>query len=118
MNGIHRILAALAGILLAMAAAPAADASITHYGGGPAATPAPPVSYPCTPECSPVLDKRLLLSHEHSTGTVYHVHTVVVGGTPGWQIALIAASAALLAAIIAVLLDRARTARHTTVPTT
>jgi hypothetical protein len=34
--------------------------------------------------------------------------TVVVGGMPGWQIALIAAGAALLAATVAVLLDRAR----------
>lgn len=40
------------------------------------------------------------------------VHTVVVGGMPGWQIALIAIGAALLAATIAVLLDRARTARR------
>jgi hypothetical protein len=35
------------------------------------------------------------------------VHTVVVGGMPGWQIALIAAAAALAAATVAVLLDRA-----------
>ena len=33
--------------------------------------------------------------------------TVVVGGMPGWQIALIAAGAALLAAAVAVLADRA-----------
>jgi hypothetical protein len=39
------------------------------------------------------------------------VHTVVVGGMAGWQIALIAVGAALVAATIAVLLDRARTAR-------
>jgi hypothetical protein len=38
------------------------------------------------------------------------VHTVVVGGMPGWQIALIAAAAALAAAV-AVLMDRARAAR-------
>lgn len=39
--------------------------------------------------------------------------TVVVGGMPGWQIALIAVGAALLAAVGAVLADRARTAhRH------
>ena len=40
------------------------------------------------------------------------VHTVVVGGMPGWQIALIAAAAALIAATVAVLADRARTARR------
>ncbi|MGH3124351.1 MAG: hypothetical protein ACRDND_25480, partial [Streptosporangiaceae bacterium] len=36
------------------------------------------------------------------------VHTVTVGGTPGWQIALFIVAAALLAAVIAVLLDRMR----------
>jgi hypothetical protein len=43
-------------------------------------------------------------------------HPVVIGGMPGWQIALIAIGAALAAAVIAVLLDRARVARkmHTT----
>ena len=45
------------------------------------------------------------------------VHTIVVGGMPGWQIALIAAGAALLAAVVAVLLDRARTARRHLVTT-
>jgi len=40
------------------------------------------------------------------------VHTVTVGGTPGWQIALLAVGAAIVAAFIAVLLDRARTARR------
>ncbi len=38
--------------------------------------------------------------------------TVVTGGMPGWQITLIAVSAALLTATAAVLLDRARTARR------
>jgi hypothetical protein len=40
------------------------------------------------------------------------VHTVTVGGTPGWQIALLAVGAAVVAAFIAVLLDRARAARR------
>jgi hypothetical protein len=35
-----------------------------------------------------------------------------VGSMPGWQIALIAAAAAILAAAVAVLLDRARAARR------
>jgi hypothetical protein len=44
------------------------------------------------------------------------VHTVIVGGTPGWQIALIAAAAAAVAAA-AVLLDRAlATRRHQPAP--
>jgi hypothetical protein len=40
------------------------------------------------------------------------VHTVTVSGTPGWQIALLAIGAAIVAAAVAVLLDRARTARR------
>lgn len=40
-------------------------------------------------------------------------HLVVAGGMPGWQITLIAAAAALAAATLAVILDRARAAhRH------
>ena len=40
-------------------------------------------------------------------------HVVVTGGMPGWQITLIAVGAALLAAALAVIADRARTAhRH------
>jgi len=45
------------------------------------------------------------------------VHTIVTGGMPGWQITLIAAAAAILAATASVLLDRARAARrHQTAP--
>src|SRR6266700_2834306 len=40
------------------------------------------------------------------------VHTVVVGGMPGWQIAAIAIAAAMAAAIATVLLDRARSVRR------
>ena len=39
------------------------------------------------------------------------VTLVAGGGMPGWQIALIALGAALAAAVLAVLLDRARAAR-------
>ena len=46
------------------------------------------------------------------------VHTIVTGGMPGWQIALIAAAAAVLAAVLAVLVDRARAVRrHLAAPT-
>jgi hypothetical protein len=41
------------------------------------------------------------------------VHTVTVGGTPGWQIALLMAGAAVLAAVAAVLAERIRLARRT-----
>ena len=40
------------------------------------------------------------------------VHTVTVGGTPGWQIALLMAGTAVLAAAAAVLVERIRTARR------
>ena len=96
------ILAGLAGALVASAvAAPAALAS----------GPPPPVPSGW--------NKHLPLPPGHWTGPVYQVpgHTVVVGGMPGWQIALIAAGAALLAAVLAVFLDRARTTRrHITAP--
>ena len=46
------------------------------------------------------------------------VYAVTAAGMPGWQITLIAAAAAILAAIVAVAADRFRTARrHQTVPT-
>jgi len=40
------------------------------------------------------------------------VRTIVAGGMPGWQIALIAVGAALLAAALAVLADHALAARR------
>jgi hypothetical protein len=43
------------------------------------------------------------------------VHTIVAGGMPGWQIALIAIGAALLAATVAVLADRGRAAHRNTI---
>jgi hypothetical protein len=45
------------------------------------------------------------------------VHTVVIGGMPGWQITLIAIAAALFAAAAAVFLDRAW-ATHRAAPRT
>lgn len=50
------------------------------------------------------------------SGAVPVTRTVVVGGTPGWQIALIAAGAALLAAALAVLADRTWTAHRKIAP--
>jgi hypothetical protein len=43
-------------------------------------------------------------------------HSAVTGGMPGWQITPIALGAALIAAVIAVLLDRTRTARRLAPP--
>lgn len=86
MNRIHSYLgvpAVLGGALLTLAvAAPAALAVIPDPGGGPA-----PAAQPA-------------------------VQTIVAGGMPGWQIILIAVGAALVAAVTAVLLDRAWTTRR------
>jgi hypothetical protein len=87
MNRIHRCLgaaAALGGALLTLAvAAPAALATIPDPGGGGL-----------------------------EPGTQPESITVVTGGMPGWQITLIAVGAALVAAVVAVLLNRAWTARR------
>ena len=40
------------------------------------------------------------------------VRVITAGGTPGWQITLIAVAAALIAATAAVVLDRARASRR------
>ena len=87
---IRRLAAAVAGLAAALVAfgATPAFASLPPGHGGPGPVPPPP-----------------------GAATV-QVHTVVTGGMPGWQIALIAAGAALLAATLAVLVDRARTARR------
>ena len=93
MNHIHRIrrvirfLAALGSALLAVGiAAPAAFAAgLRPPPGGLDSPSAPPVT---------------------------RTHTVVVGGMPGWQIALIAVSAAVLAAALGVILDRAWNSRR------
>ena len=96
---IRRLGAALAGALLTFAvAAPAALARSVP----PPTWPAPPApgSIP-----QPVLQAPVPV----------RVHTVIVGGMPGWQIALIAVGAALLAATAAVLLERAWAARRKTI---
>ena len=102
MNGIRYIrrlasvLAGLAGVLLASAAAvPAAFAGTDlipdpgGYVGDPSIGTPPGAPVPATA-----------------------VHVVNTGGMPGWQITLIAIGAALLAATVAVLLDRARATRR------
>ena len=67
------------------------------------------------PSPPPWMLKHPPLLPGHVVGPVYQppvVHTVVIGGTPGWQIALIALGAALLAATVAVLAYRAWTMRR------
>jgi hypothetical protein len=92
---IRRLIRALAGLvaaLVAVAGAPAALAGTRVYPppGGPASRlgpAAPPIP-------------------------VVHTHVVVTGGMAGWQTALIAVGAAIVGAIVAVLLERARVARR------
>lgn len=95
---IHRIagvLAGLAGLAAALLASGATPASAK-------ATPGPPQPYP-----GANLPPAQIPAQIHTV-----TRTVVVGGMPGWQIALIAAAAALLAATVAVLVDRARSAHR------
>ena len=54
----------------------------------------------------------MLPAPESGGGPAAPVPPVVAGGMPGWQIALIAVGAALAAAVVAVLLDRARPGRR------
>jgi hypothetical protein len=97
MNRIHPIrraagiLAGLAGALLALAAAsPAAFAVHVPPPGDTGGTVQPP----------------------------RQVHTIVTGGMPGWQITLIVVVAAVIAATVAVIVDRAWAARrHLPAPT-
>ena len=87
---IRRVVAALAGLavaVLGLAAAPAAFARVVPPSGGSPRFAAPAAVPSVT-------------------------RIVVVGGTPGWQIALIAAGTALIVGALAVLADRARTAHR------
>ena len=120
MNRIHHIrrlaaaLAGLAGTLLALAAA--APAAL--------ARPGPPrpwqhvhaLVHPLPPGWSkhPPLPPRGYYVHyvAHQKAIQVPGRTVVTGGMPGWQIALIAIGAALFAATAAVLAYRVWTARR------
>jgi hypothetical protein len=93
MNPVRRLAAALAGLAGALLAVAAA---------APAALARP---FPPRP---PGWDK-----HPPPPGA--GIRIVIAGGMPGWQIALIAIGAALLAATAAVLVDRARAAHRTTI---
>ena len=91
------IVAGLAGALLACAAALAAQTGIRSVTAGP-----------------PFLGPR----HAGNRPATVQIHTIITGGMPGWQITVIAATAAILTAATAVILDRARTARRNlTAPT-
>ena len=87
MNRIHRhisILAALAVSMLALGSAPAFAERVPPGG----------------------ISDDLPIVPQHTAPAQ------LAGGMPGWEITLIAVGAAVLAAGLAVLLDRARSARH------
>lgn len=110
MNLIHRIhrirraAGLLAGLTLAWlavaVAAPAAFAVQAPPGGGPGS--AAPLAGGKHPPVTPA----------HMAGSAHQVRTIVVGGMPGWQIALIAVMAALITAFAAVLVERTRVGRR------
>ena len=95
---IRRLAGALAGL---------ASALLAFTAVAPAALGRP------FPPGSPAWDKHPPLP-SHRAG----IRTVVAGGMPGWQITLIAAGAALLAATVAVIAYRAWTARRKTITAT
>jgi hypothetical protein len=109
---IRRLAAAVAGLACAWlglaVAAPAVFAamSVPPPSGGSARITLPPEP--------PGWNKHPPLPLGHVVGPVHKVPvpTVVVGGMPGWQIALIAIGAALFAATAAVLASRAWAARR------
>jgi hypothetical protein len=80
------VLASLAVVAVSLASGASASTTMIPLGGGDGGAP----------DANPV--------------TV--VRTVVVGGMPGWQIALIAVMAALVTAFAAVLVERTRAARR------
>ena len=61
-------------------------------------------------------EPTMVVPAQHHTPVPVHSHAALTVGMPGWQITLIAVGAAILAAAVAVLLDRARSARR--LPTT
>jgi hypothetical protein len=93
---IRRIAGVLAALAAAMLAFGAAPAFATLQPPGPGGAPAGAAPY---------------------APAAVQVHTIVTGGMPGWQITLIAAGAALLAATLAVLVDRARAAHRKAITT-
>ena len=96
MNRIRRICHCLAGLARRAGALAAPAAAV-------------PAVAATTPPLPPGWNYRPPMPIEYIFGPMVKVpgRTVVIGGMPGWQIALIAAAAALLAAVLAVIADRA-----------
>jgi len=94
MTHIRRLAAALAGLAGALLAFAAAAPAALASGRRPPPLPPGHIHQPVHQPLVPV-----------------PAHAVVIGGMPGWQIALIAAGAALAAAAVAILVDRAWVSR-------
>ena len=107
MNRIHhirRLVSVLAGFAAAMAAT---------VMGGTAAFAATQVFPPPEPAATPVSPLPIPPAGPLSRfEPVSHAYHGLAGGVTGWQIALIAVGAAIVGAVVAVLADRARTARR------
>jgi hypothetical protein len=108
---IRRVAGVLAGLACAWLGLAAAAPAAFAIGPPP---PVGPGGYIIPSAEPPIREPHPPLPPGHFVGPVYKppVHTVVAGGMPGWQIALIALGAALLAATVAVLVDRAWAARR------
>lgn len=104
MQHVRRLVGILTGLAAALVAAvaiaPSAFAMVDPPPGGPLSRFEP----------QPVAN----LKHPQ---VPVHTHTAVAIGMPGWQIALIAVGAAIVAAALAVLLDRALATRRHPTPT-
>jgi hypothetical protein len=118
---VRRLAAALAGLATALLAfAAAAPAALARPGPPRPWQLAQPRLHPLPPGWNkhPPLPPRGHYVHyvAHQGAIPVPGRTVVIGGMPGWQIALIAAGAALLAATAAVLAYRAWTAHRKPTP--
>ena len=109
-------LAGLAGALLAFAAA--APAALARPGPPRHWQLGQPRLHPLPPGWNKHPPLRGYYAHyvAHQGAIPVPGRSVVIGGMPGWQIALIAAGAAMLAATAAVLVYRAWTARRKPTP--
>jgi hypothetical protein len=113
---IRRLIAALAGLACAwLGLAVAAPAAFAALSVPPPASGPPGINVLHEP---PGWNKHPPLPPGHVVGPVYKVpvRAVVVDGMPGWQIALIAIGAALLAATATVLAYRAWIIRRQLIP--
>ena len=104
MQHVRRLVGILTGLAAALVAAiaiaPSAFAMVDPPPGGPLSR----------------FEPQPVANLQHPQVPV-HTHTAVAIGMPGWQIALIAVGAAIVAAALAVLLDRALATRRHPTPT-